>query len=243
MSVLGLSGNAFAVVKKGSTVRITLANGTTLIGEVVAETSQGLLISTGSRTELVPFASLTNVDDLSPVPAAAPATPPAAAPVAPREHETTTAPQPERPFFRFDGARWRYGAAVSGGVGPGSQGLAWGLGVEGVIAFDLSPMWSLRGILNYTHVQNGKYSTNLVVAMAMPTVWFGIYGLGAALVLGVGDISSHGPGAALGFLAAPARLRFGERIVHEVALELGAVFISSDPDLDPLFRLSYTLLF
>lgn len=88
---------AEAQVKKGSAVRITRQNGKVVLGTVQAETPNGLLISNGNKSELVPFTDIATLDDLSvaatPEPAPAPA--PVAAPAAPAP--TTEVPLPPPP--------------------------------------------------------------------------------------------------------------------------------------------------
>ncbi len=237
---------ASAAVHKGSTVRITLQNGTIVMGEVVSETSQGLLIMNGKQTELVPFASFKTVDDLTPSSEAPPPAPPPADPMQPPAPPPLVddAPLPPKRAANFrEERRYRFGAGVSAGAAPSYYGVAWGVGAEGVLAFELSERWSLRVIANYTHTQNGPYSTNLVLAIAMPTVWFGWYGLGVAAALGCGDITRQGFGLAIGVLASPIRVRFGEKLTHDLSLDLGTILITSDGRFDPFGRISYTLFF
>lgn len=50
---------------KGALVRVKLKTGVLWIGEVVTETSQGLLLSVGGTTQMFPFANMESVDALS----------------------------------------------------------------------------------------------------------------------------------------------------------------------------------
>lgn len=137
----------------------------------------------------------------------------------------------------------RFGVGLSGGAVPSYYGVAWGVGGEAGVAFEPNTRWSIRGLANFTHTENGPYSTNVGLLIVMPTFWFGIYGLGAAAMVGAGDISKRGAGPALGVLASPVRLRFGSTLRHEVSLELGALLITTDVGVAPFGRFSYTLFY
>jgi len=225
---LALMNAAQAAVRKASTVRITLQNGTTVIGEVVSETSQGLLISNGSTTELVPFAA-----------SAEPVPPPPPPPLTDDEPP----PAPKREANAPEERKVRFGVGVSGGAAPAYYGVAWGLGAEFVVSFNFTEWFNLRVLANYTHTQNGPYSTNLGLAIVTPIIWLGVYGLGVALAAGAGDVSRRGFGLAIGAFASPVRLKFGKSITHELSLDLGAIFITSSSGVDPFGRISYTLFF
>lgn len=245
---LALTNAADAAVRKGSTVRITLQNGTVLIGDVVSETSQGLLISNGSKTELVPFTNVKNLDDLTPGtaaptrPAASGTVPPPPPPPPPLSDDE--APRPRRAANAEPAERKvRFGVGVSAGAAPAYYGVAWGVGAEFVTSFNFTTWFHLRLLANYTHTENGPYSTNLGLAIVTPIIWFGVYGLGVALAVGAGDVSRRGFGAAIGAFASPVRLKFGNSITHEFSLDIGAIVITSSSGVDPFGRISYTVFF
>jgi hypothetical protein len=166
-----------------------------------------------------------------------PPPPPAAPPPAPETDEAAAEAPPEQRFARF-------GAGVSGGALPAYYGIAWGVGAEAGVALNFGQLFSLRLLANYTHTENGPYATNLVLGVVEPTIWFGVYGLGAAAIFGAGDISRDGFGGALGAFGSPVKLRFGSSITHELSLDLGAILISSDPNGVSAFgRLAYNVYF
>jgi|GEM_PF-2412025 len=238
---LALMNGAQAAVRKGSMVRITLQNGTTVLGEVVSETSLGLLISNGSKTELVPFANVKTVDDLTPASAEPPPPPP---PPPPPLTADEPLPAPKRAANISEERKLRFGVGVNGGAADGYYGVGWLVGAEFVVSFNFTEWFNLRVLANYTHTQNGPYSTNLGLAIAMPIIWFGVYGLGVAVAVGAGNVTYGRLGAAVGAFASPVRLKFGKSIAHEFSLDLGAVFItSSSRGVDPFGRISYTVLF
>ena len=76
-----------------------------------------------------------------------------------------------------------------------------------------------------------KWPTMLLLACALPT--------SAAVHRG----STVRFGLAIGVLASPIRARFGEKITHELSLDLGTILITSDGRFDPFGRVSYTLFF
>ena len=195
---LALMNGAQAAVRKGSMVRITLQNGTTVLGEVVSETSLGLLISNGSKTELVPFANVKTVDDLTPASAEPPPPPP---PPPPPLTADEPLPAPKRAANISEERKLRFGVGVNGGAADGYYGVGWLVGAEFVVSFNFTEWFNLRVLANYTHTQNGPYSTNLGLAIAMPIIWFGVYGLGVAVAVGAGNVTYGRLGAAVGAFA------------------------------------------
>lgn len=248
-AIVWAAGAAHALVKKGSVVRITRNNGAVVLGTVLSETSSGFLIANGNQTELIPFTDMASVDDLTPraEPVNAPPPPPSASvPAAERPparrvdlEEEDRAPRDTTPARR----PVQFGLGVSGGGAPSYYGLAWGVGADAGIALNLGSHFSLRFLGNYTFTSNGPYTTHVGLVIVSPSVWFGPYGLAAAVMAGLGDISRRGLGFAIGAFGSPIRFRFGIRVTHEIALDAGVVLITSDSNVSPFGRLSYTVYF
>lgn len=140
--------------------------------------------------------------------------------------------------------RARFGFGFSGGALPAYYGIAWGVGTELGVALNFGQRFSLRLLANFTHTENGPYATNLALFVVEPTVWFGVYGIGAAGIFGAGDISREGFGGAIGAFASPAKVRFGKSVTHELSLDIGAILITSDPNGVSAFgRIAYDIYF
>lgn len=247
---------AEATVRKGSSVRITRNSGATVLGTVVSETNTGFIITNGGQTELVPFTDIRSVDDLTPASEQPPPPPPPGVgpppPPPPPEPQYAPAPRRDPDAEQEDAAPRReepkrrfaqFGIGVSGGGLPGYYGFAWGVGADLAVSLNMGSHFALRFIANYTHVENGPYSTNLGLAIISPSVWFGPYGLAVAGMVGAGDISRRGFGLAFGAFFSPIRFRFGIRVTNEIALDGGVVFITSDTSVQPFGRLAYTFYF
>jgi hypothetical protein len=54
---------AAAELKPGAQLKVSLHSGQVISGKLVAETSSGLLIANGAKTEVVPFTSIESIDD------------------------------------------------------------------------------------------------------------------------------------------------------------------------------------
>lgn len=220
---------------------------------LLAVLASGVVFAQAKKTATPPPARPTQAAD-------APAPSPAPAPAAQPQAQSEPPPPPAYPAPQEGGEpegntetevrnpdapkRVRFGFGVSGGALPAYYGIAWGLGAEVGIALNFGQRFSLRLLANYTHTENGPYSTNLALAVVEPTLWFGVYGIGAAGLFGAGDISREGFGAAIGVFASPAKLRFGKSVTHELSLDVGAILITSDPNGVSAFgRLAYNVYF
>lgn len=231
------SALATAAIQKGSQVRVTLQNGTVVTGTVITETSQGLLIdSGGAKSQLVPYANVANIDDLSAPPPPPPSVEPAPAPAPPAtEPPASREKHAERRLVRA-------GFGGNGGLMMNERGIGLSFGLHGGVTFELSERFSLRIEGAYNYYSAVRFQTHLVLTQAMPTLWFGVYGFGLAAGFGFA-VTQQTSTFALGLTASPVRLRFGDRFTHELAVEAGAHVYTGIGLATPLVRVTYTFLF
>ncbi|MFT3839670.1 MAG: hypothetical protein QM723_21980 [Myxococcaceae bacterium] len=218
---------------------------------LLAVLASGVVFAQAKKTAAPPPSRPTQAAEPAPAPAPAAESPPPPPPAPPPQSSESSEPPEEVESQEHQDAvaatapkRVRFGFGFSGGALPAYYGIAWGVGTEAGIALNFGQRFSLRLLANLTHTENGPYATNLVLAVIEPTFWFGVYGLGAAAILGAGDISRQGLGAAAGVFASPVKLRFGKSVTHELSLDAGAILITSDPNGVSAFgRIAYNIYF
>jgi hypothetical protein len=123
--------------------------------------------------------------------------------------------------------------------------------VEGYVTIVLNPRWELRPVLMYVHTEDDYTATNAVGAGILPTFWFGkYYGVALGTLFSYAYFTRKSSGGwddssvILIAFAEPVRVRFGDRVRHELSLELGTGFVfTHSSQLLPWGKIAYTILF
>jgi hypothetical protein len=161
------------------------------------------------------------------------------------------------PPKRAQPRRVQFGVGIAGSLGgfpvyyttSGDPSITWGFGVEAAAALNFGEHVTLRLSLNYTHSENVTSTGDVVYALASPAYYFGRFGLGVGVQAGVGIVSCifcSGAGLAVGAFGSPIRFRFGDRFTHDLGIDIGVNFITSQQRLtqsQPFGRLSYNFYF
>ncbi len=145
--------------------------------------------------------------------------------------------------------RLHYGGGMGGVYVP--FGNIWALTVEGYVTIALNERWEMRPVAMYVHTDDTHTASNSIGVGLLPTFWISrYYGVAVGTLLAYAVFTQESSGGwddsspiFIAF-AEPVRVRFGERVRHELSVEIGTGFVFTHAyQLLPWGKIAYTVLF